>query len=219
MRCTLLCLVLGLFAASAGGGETLRPFDDAPDALRKEALALARQCFETYRNHGPAAARVPDSATLSAAWNNLPRTGLFVTLVHERRVRGCMGALHPTARTWRDEIIRQAMGALSQDTRYPIVDPGEDADFTVILSFVGAARPLARLGALDPWSEGLLVEQDGRAGVLLPGEAKTARWEFAETCRKGGIDPEKPHTLTRFETCTWIAPPRARSATPERTSP
>ncbi|MBE7560037.1 AMMECR1 domain-containing protein [bacterium] len=139
--------------------------------------------------------------------------------MRDRRVRGCMGALHPREPDWRTEIVRHALGALSQDTRFPIVDRGESDRFIVIVSLVGETRPLARLADLDPWSEGLLVEADERSAVLLPGEAKTARWEFSQACRLAGIDPAAPHSMTRFSTTTWIGYPEIAGASEERSSP
>ncbi len=213
--------VLGtvLVMAASGWSAELAAFEKAPEAVRAEAMALVRAVVESYRQNGPRADAVPASATLSAEWSRLPRTGLFVTLVRDRRVRGCMGALYAREPDWRSEIIHHALGALAQDTRFPIVDAGESKDFIVILSFVGTIRPLARLSELDPWHEGLLVEQEDRAAVLLPGEAKTARWEFAEACRKAGIDPALTLTMTRFSTTTWISEPEIASASQERSSP
>ena len=54
---------------------------------------------------------------------------------------------------------------------------------------------------LDPKRYGVIVESGGRRGLLLPDLAgvDTVAEQLSIACRKGGIDPNGPVKLWRFE--------------------
>jgi AMMECR1 domain-containing protein len=62
-------------------------------------------------------------------------------------------------------------------------------------------EPIPSDEMLDPKRYGVIVESGGRRGLLLPDLAgvDTVAEQLSIACRKGGIDPEGPVKLWRFE--------------------
>lgn len=128
--------------------------------------------------------------------------GIFVTVVKERKVRGCFGFMEPVGQSLEKMVAEAAYGAARLDVRHKPISPAEVGDMEIILSFVGPTQAVEHISAVDPKTMGLLVRADVRSAVLLPGEARTARWQVAETRRKANIAPHEPVHLFRFPTVT-----------------
>jgi hypothetical protein len=58
----------------------------------------------------------------------------------------------------------------------------------------------------SPARDGLLVRMGQRTGVVLPGEARTARWAYREACRKASVRPGQEPELFRFEALRLVEP-------------
>jgi AMMECR1 domain-containing protein len=84
------------------------------------------------------------------------------------------------------------------------IAPAELEELEIIVSLVGPTEPIESMAQVDPMSMGLLVRADQRTAVLLPGEARTTRWQLAESRRKAGIGPKEPVQLFRFPTFTLM---------------
>lgn len=131
----------------------------------------------------------------------LPRPyGVFVSLwasVHE--LRGCDGRLGPL-QNLAAVVAECAVSAALGDTRFAPVSPEELPQLAIELSLLEPPQPVTDLGALDPAIYGVLVEQNGRSGVLLPGVEGVDHPEdqVAIACRKGFIDPMQRFDIARF---------------------
>lgn len=161
--------------------------------LRGRARALPRA------GAGPGRARAPGGAPAAAGLLARP-AGVFVTLETASGAnRACWGSLEPREPTLAAEIRRTAREALTRDYRQAAVRPGERAGLRAVVSVVGPRRPLADPAAYRPRAEGLLLEADGRGGLLLPGEALTVQWALARCRRKAGLAPAAPARLYAFD--------------------
>lgn len=186
-------------ASAAPYGHAFREIAEPVAITDGRALvALARAALEAAAR-GEALPEPPPEAGKEPA-----PFGVFVTAVRDRKVRGCFGRLDPGGASVAEMVIEAAHGAARLDARNRPIMPGELRELDLIVSLVGPIEPIESTASLDPWTMGLLVRADSRAAVLLPGEARTARWQVAESRRKAGIAPGEPVQMFRFPTITLI---------------
>lgn len=163
--------------------------------LRPIAVKLARDAVQAHIATGKAPA---PPAKLPHIFKG--RAAVFVTIAKNGRRRGCKGSFEPTAEDLAAEIIRAAIGAATSDIRYRPIRGNELDDVTFTVSIVGPLKRVHDPYAYSPRDHGLLLRASGKSGVLLPGEAKTSAWRFAEAKRQSGVRPGEPYDLYVFET-------------------
>lgn len=136
--------------------------------------------------------RVPDALDRPA--------GVFVTLSRNGVTRGCWGTVQPRAGSLAAELVANAVKALSHDYRQRPIQPHELDGLVAHVSILDTLTPAFGPQELQPRRLGLLVAGHGKGGVLLPGEAATARWQI-DTCRhKAGLRPRERASMYTFET-------------------
>ena len=130
---------------------------------------------------------------------DLPRTGLYLTLMRGRKVRVCLGSFSPNAFSMEDAIQDLARRVTYGDTRSPPLCLEEMDTLSIVLSFVGPLQEISDPRAVDFTTQGLYVCQEGKGGVLLPGETKTLSYGLHRLLKQMGIDPERPCRYATFE--------------------
>lgn len=153
--------------------------------VQKQALVdLARRSIVARitgsRGPAPPAVPLPDAS------------GVFVTIKHRGELRGCLGTLR-CDRGLAGDVARCAADAASEDPRFAPVAADELAELSVEVSVLG---PLESIDARDPDAitigrHGLVAEQGGRRGLLLPQVATEWGWTtdqfLRQTCVKAGL--------------------------------
>ena len=156
------------------------------EAQQKNLLRLVRGAVESsVRNQ-----RLEEIVTPS----DIPDEccGVFVTLRHGERLRGCIGhieALNPFAQTVRE----CAFAAALRDPRFDPVTPDELAglriEISVLSPFIDIAPEQIEVGM-----HGLFISRGAQRGLLLPQVAVHWKWDserfLKETCRKAGLDED-----------------------------
>ena len=171
--------------------------------LVRLALAAATGCAEVS---------ALDRA-LEPARSGDQRGAVFVTLTEDGELRGCMGNLEPTRRL--DEaVVTSAISAALDDPRFLPVTVVELPAIHVEISVLGPATPIADPDSFRPGVDGVLVERNGRRGLLLPEVATEFSWGaiemFDAVCRKAGLargawrDPTT--RLSTFQTVRFGGP-------------
>jgi AmmeMemoRadiSam system protein A/AmmeMemoRadiSam system protein B len=131
------------------------------------------------------------------------RHGVFVTIREtDGALRGCVGTIDPACPDVPAETWRSARLAALQDGRFTPVTTGELAGLRFEVSVLHPAEAVASAASLDPRRYGVIVStRDGRRGLLLPGinDIKTTEQQLLIARRKGGIAPDEPVTLQRFQ--------------------
>jgi hypothetical protein len=115
--------------------------------------------------------------------------GAFVTLRSSGELRGCVGQIEPARLA--DVVVYCARAAALEDPRFPPVGEDEVSRIDIELSVLGLLSRLDTPLALEPGRHGLVVESNGRRGLLLPQVATEWGWsrdEFLrQTCLKAGL--------------------------------
>jgi AmmeMemoRadiSam system protein A len=120
--------------------------------------------------------------------------GVFVTLRTRRdaELRGCIG--YPEGGFPLSEgIVQGAEAAATRDTRFEPVLPAELPSIRIEISVL---TPLRRVRPEDVrvGEDGLVVQREGRKGLLLPQVATEWGWDretfLSQACRKAGLSKD-----------------------------
>ncbi len=116
------------------------------------------------------------------------RHGLFVTLIHRNKVRGCYGAFYhksdDIARVLRDYLC----GALYRDPRYRTLEAAESEDTRIVITVTGSRFPVNDPDTLDIAREGVAVTlDDNRQMVFVPAEIRSTAYLKSRLPREGVV--------------------------------
>lgn len=128
------------------------------------------------------------------------KAGVFVSLKKDGQLRGCIGTFSPTMRNVAEEVIQNAVSAVSKDYRFPPVQINELDQLDCSVDVLSPLEPIQDLKELDPKEYGVLVKNGTRKGLLLPDlpEVTSAEQQVAIAKSKAAILPHEPCTLFRF---------------------
>jgi AmmeMemoRadiSam system protein A len=152
------------------------------EADRRRLLQIARDAITAHIN-GAAAAEV-------IAFPSLERPGgAFVSIHHGGELRGCIGLLEAQSLL---RVVRDcAVSACSADPRFTPVSADELVALEIEVSVLGTFEPVASPDDIEVGRHGLLIEQNGQRGLLLPQVATEWRWDremfLAQACHKAGL--------------------------------
>lgn len=155
---------------------TLTPED------RHRLLALARRALET-RVHGAG------TAPVRAAEPSRIVRGAFVSIHRRGQLRGCLGRLEPLPLG--GLIADLARAVADSDPRFDAVAPDELGDLRIEISVLTPTREIDSPDEIEVGRHGLIVEQRGRRGLLLPQVAPERGWDrltfLEQACLKAGL--------------------------------
>jgi AmmeMemoRadiSam system protein A len=168
-------------------------------------VALARKSVEYWTKEG----QHLDWADYKRALTDLEfveqveqdRSGAFVSLHLDGRLRGCIGTVEPTRAHLALEIIHNAVEACAFDPRFPAVEPWELANLDISVDILKTPEPIESWTELDPLRYGVIVEKGRRRGLLLPhlDGVETVEAQLDIAMQKAGILSIKNATVYRFE--------------------
>ena len=190
------------------GPDESRRFGDRFERQKKEALLkrrgeedayvrLARLALETWVVEGRRIALPKDlPAELTQK-----RTGVFVSLKKDGRLRGCIGTILPVQGSVADEIARNAVSAGTRDPRFDPVTEEELPELDYSVDVLGETEPIESLADLDAKRYGVVVRSGDRCGLLLPDlpGVDTPREQVKIALEKAGIAEDEPYRMERFE--------------------
>jgi AmmeMemoRadiSam system protein A len=160
------------------------PIDELGPAERQELLGLARASIE-------AALARRDPPTLRRHGALAEPRGAFVSL-HRRgdhELRGCVGSMVPE-RPLVETVARMAVSAALHDGRFEPVTKSELPGLVIEISVLGRLRD-AGPDEVEVGRHGVLIEFEGRRGVLLPQVATAHGWPretfLDQVCGKAGL--------------------------------
>lgn len=129
------------------------------------------------------------------------RSGVFVTLTTfpDDDLRGCIGFPEPVAPLI-EALMDSAVSAASRDPRFHSVQPEELDRIRIEVSLLTPPQELTPgnaselPGMLRVGEDGLIVQRNGRRGLLLPQVPVELGWDadefLGQTCMKAGLSPD-----------------------------
>ncbi len=198
----------GIVYFNVGGSDSARDFGAQLNKFKQYELIkrkskedafvrLARYSLETFvKTHKPATLPkdLPEELTNR-------RAGAFVSLHKDGNLRGCIGTIMATRDTLAEEILQNAISACSKDPRFDPVKADELDDIEYSVDVLGEPERIFDVKALDVKRYGVIVENGGRRGLLLPDleGIDTVEEQIAIAKRKAGIRADEKVALWRFE--------------------
>lgn len=158
-------------------------------------VRLAKETVETYvRNRN-----VPRPGELTPEMRE--RAGVFVSIHEHGALRGCIGTFEPCEENVAIEIIANAISSATRDPRFPPIAPHELPDLEYSVDVLTMPEPVPGESHLDCKRYGVIVECGWRRGLLLPDleGVDSVQEQINICCLKGGISPDEPKKLYRFE--------------------
>lgn len=121
--------------------------------------------------------------------SSAPPKGTIVTLSRSGITRSCQGSIHPEASTQGDEAVRVARAVIAGDPRHPVLRSSEIPHLLLRVSLVRSIESIPDPEGLNPSRDGLWLRGGigEKNAVILPGEAKTARYMASKALRRAGI--------------------------------
>ncbi|MBX9723926.1 MAG: AMMECR1 family protein [Candidatus Obscuribacterales bacterium] len=118
--------------------------------------------------------------------------GVFVTLSTKGKTRACWGSVYPREANIPREVVLATLGALSKDYRFKPISSAELKNLKVQVTVIKSLEAVSNIKMINPFKDGVMVRSGGRGGVILPGEAIDAHYEFVLARLKAGIQPNEP---------------------------
>ena len=181
--------------------EQLAEFKKNQSEERKKSeddyVKLARYSLENFvKNHKPA--KLPEN--LPAEMTSR-RAGAFVSLHKDGELRGCIGTILPTTASVAEEILQNAISACSRDPRFSPVEISELDDIVYSVDVLGEPEKIFDTKDLDVKKFGVIVENGGRRGVLLPDleGIDTVEQQLSIAKQKANIGAKEKIDVWRFE--------------------
>jgi AMMECR1 domain-containing protein len=154
---------------------------------RSDVHSSEMQTYQNFIRHLPAASP------------NYPSPkGVFVTLSQHGKPRACWGSAFPHYQNLREATVYATLGALTKEYRYKPIHATEWRQLKPQVTVVKALQPITNLQGQNPLHDGLMVRQNGRTGVILPGEATDAVYQLTLCKMKAGIQPGQKFQLYRM---------------------
>ena len=129
------------------------------------------------------------------------RAGAFVSVHKNGMLRGCIGTIAPVQDCIAEEIISNAVSAVSRDPRFDKVREDELDLLEINVDILGEPEDIDGPDKLDIKRYGVIVTCGYKRGLLLPDleGVDTVEDQIDIARRKGGISPEDNYSLQRFE--------------------
>lgn len=164
-------------------------------------VLLAKEAVETYIREGKIISSFPD----------LPKeffetkSGVFITIEKEGKLRGCIGTYLPTEENIAKEVISNAISAATEDYRFNLIKEEELPYLSYTVSILSKPEQIKSLERLDPKRYGIIVktfsvtepQKTEKAGLLLPDlkGIDSVKKQILIVCQKAGINPSKEKVL------------------------
>ena len=153
---------------------------------QQRLLRLAREALEARVEH-----RAPPPIDHGGALD-WPR-GAFVTIHAGGDLRGCLGQIGTDAPLG-ETVAHLAAVVSDSDPRFDPVRPAELPGLEIEISVLTPEREVASPEEVEVGRHGVIIEQGGRRGLLLPQVATEQRWDrdtlLSHACLKARLAPD-----------------------------
>jgi len=127
----------------------------------------------------------------------IKKSGTFVTIEKDKKLRGCIGTYLPTQDNIAEEVIQNAISAATKDPRFFPITKEELPELSYVVYILHPPELVNDISKLDPKKYGVIVKTIPKEGemqksaLLLPDleGVETVEDQLSIACQKGGIDP------------------------------
>ncbi len=156
------------------------------DSLEQQTLlTLARQSVVSAVRNKASLPVLKDPAERLAE-----KRGAFVTLHLEGQLKGCIGYIFAVKPLWQT-VVEAAGSAALRDPRFSPVKPDQVDSLSIEISVLSPLQKIDDIDEIEIGRDGLLINQQGKSGLLLPQVATEHHWDaktfIEQTCRKAGL--------------------------------
>jgi AmmeMemoRadiSam system protein A len=140
------------------------------------------------------------------------KSGVFVTIMKNGNLRGCIGTYLPTRENIAKEVIFNAISAATEDWRFGPIKIEELLYLSYTVYILSELKLVKNIKELNPKKYGVIIKTvpisesgdvilDGhfvpKTGLLLPDleGVDSVEKQILITCQKAGIDPEREKFL------------------------
>jgi uncharacterized protein len=153
---------------------------------RQSLLDLAYHTIDVYVTSCQVPGAQPDDPALTQC------AGAFVTLTRGGELRGCIGHVQADQPLYR--VVQQmAISAAVNDPRFYPLTSDELDGLEVEISVLSPMERVTDVAQIEVGKHGLMIEQRGRRGLLLPQVATERNWDrdtFLDAlCDKANLPP------------------------------
>jgi AmmeMemoRadiSam system protein A len=154
-------------------------------------VSLAKKAIESYILEG----KIIDSPKDFSK----EKAGVFVTIMKEKELRGCIGTYLPTKDNIAEEIIQNAISVATEDYRFGKIKKEELPHLSYEVSILSEPELVKDVKELNPRKFGVIVKTTSwpqRSGLLLPDleGVDTVEDQISICCQKGRINPREEET-------------------------
>jgi AmmeMemoRadiSam system protein B/AmmeMemoRadiSam system protein A len=151
---------------------------------KKELLQLAYTTIRKYVRENKFPEYKPEGSPL------LQNRGAFVTITKHGLLRGCIGFIEPMMPLYQ-AVMEAAVYAACRDSRFRPVAVDELDSLNVEISVLTPLQIISDPQLVTVGKHGLVIEMDGKRGLLLPQVATENKWDpitfLEQTCLKAGL--------------------------------
>lgn len=165
---------------------------------------LAKNTVEKYLKEGK----------ILALPKNLPKefakkAGVFVTILNQGKLRGCIGTYSATEPNIAKEIIKNAISAATRDWRFRPISKEELAQLSYEISILEKPKLVKDIEKLNPKKFGIIVRSldSEKSALLLPNlkGLDTTEKQIAACCKKASIETSREKiVIYRFKTKKYV---------------
>jgi AmmeMemoRadiSam system protein A len=151
----------------------------------KTALpSIARKAIETYVRSAQTYIEPREEMALNV------RSGCFVTIKQNGRLRGCIGNFQSENPLFR-EVAEMAIASATKDPRFYPMKEEDLGNFLLEISVLSPLHKIDNITEIEVGTHGIYLEKGFYRGVLLPQVAIEHRWDretfLKQTCLKAGL--------------------------------
>jgi len=127
----------------------------------------------------------------------IKKSGVFITIMKNKELRGCIGSYLPTKENIAEEIIANTIAAATEDYRFGPIQKEELPELSYMVYILNKPELVKDIKELNPKKYGIIVKSGPRTGLLLPDleGIKTTEKQISIACQKAGIDPAQEKIL------------------------
>ena len=161
-----------------------------------EYVKLAKASVEFYVHHGKKM-RMPIDIPTDLLLN---KGGVFVSIKEKGNLRGCIGTISPTTSSLGQEIIDNAVAAAAYDLRFYPIKSYELEDLTYSVDVLSEPEQIDSTEKLNVKKYGIVVESNGKRGLLLPDldGINSVEQQINIAKQKAGISVDDKIVIYRF---------------------